>query len=72
MRPAMTRRGWLRAWGGAADSTVVTLSARAPPPDAEFERTLEETRDVYLVARGAAFFERPPSNNSPSFFGLPH
>lgn len=27
---AMAQRGWLRAWGGAPDSTVVTLAARAP------------------------------------------
>ena len=45
---------------------------RQPPPDAEFERALDETLDVYLVTKGAAFFERPPGDNSPSFFGLPH
>lgn len=27
---AMGRRGWLRAWGGSGDSSVVTLAARAP------------------------------------------
>ncbi|MGH7915371.1 MAG: hypothetical protein ACREPW_12100 [Candidatus Binataceae bacterium] len=27
---AMTRRGWLRVWGGTTDSTVVTLAALAP------------------------------------------
>ena len=45
---------------------------RQPPPDAEFERALDETLEVYLVTKGTAFFECPPGDNSPSFFGLPH
>jgi len=45
---------------------------RQPPPDAEFERALDETLDVYLITKGTAFFECPPGDNSPSFFGLPH
>ncbi len=35
---------------------------RVPPPDAGLERALDETFDVYLMSRGATFFERPPSS----------
>jgi len=45
---------------------------RQPPPDAEFERALDETLDVYLVTKGAAFFEGPPGDSPPRFFALPH
>jgi hypothetical protein len=53
-------------------SSAAQSMDRQPPPDAEFERALDETLDVYLVTNGTAFFERPPDGNSPSFFGLPH
>ncbi len=53
-------------------SSAAQSMDRQPPPDAEFERALDETLDVYLVTKGTAFFERPPGDNSPSFFGLPH
>jgi hypothetical protein len=53
-------------------STAAQSIDRQPPPDAEFERAIDETLDVYLVTKGAVFFERPPGDNSPSFFGLPH
>jgi hypothetical protein len=53
-------------------STAAQSMGRQPPPDAEFERALDETRDVYLVTQGAAFFERPPDNSLPWFFALPH
>jgi hypothetical protein len=45
---------------------------RQPPPDAEFERALDETLDVYLATKGTAFFERPPCDSLPWFFALPH
>jgi hypothetical protein len=53
-------------------SSAAQSMDRQPPPDAEFERALDETLDVYLVTKGTAFFERPPGDNSPSFFELPH
>ena len=45
---------------------------RQPPPDAEFERALDETLGVYLVTRGATFSERPPGASQAWFFALPH
>jgi hypothetical protein len=44
---------------------------RQPPPDAEFERALDETLEVYLVTKGTAFFERPPGSSQAWFFALP-
>ena len=39
---------------------------RQPPPDAEFERALNETVEVYLASKGGAFFERPPADDRSS------
>jgi hypothetical protein len=44
---------------------------RQPPPDAEFERALDETLEVYLVTKGATFSERPPGDSQAWFFALP-
>jgi len=45
---------------------------RQVPPDAEFERALDETLDVYLITKGAAFFERTPGDSQAWFIALPH
>jgi hypothetical protein len=42
-----------------------------PPPDAEFERALGETLEVYLVTKDATFAERPPENRLPWLSALP-
>ena len=56
---AMARRGWLRVWGGTADSTVVTLAARAPldPASAAVGQ---------IIAAEAAWLSSHAINNSSS------
>lgn len=44
---------------------------REPPPDAEFERALDETLGVYLTTTGTAFYERPPGDSQAWFFAPP-
>jgi len=49
-------------WRFGLLSSAAHSLGRVPPPDAEFERALDETLDVYLMSRGTTFFERPPSS----------
>ena len=56
---AMARRGWLRVWGGTADSTVVTLAARAP-------LDLASAAVGQIVAAEAAWLSSHAVNNSSS------
>lgn len=58
-------------WRMALLSFAARSLDRQPPPDAEFERALDETLGVYLTTKGAAFFERPPGDSQAWFFALP-
>jgi hypothetical protein len=53
----MARRGWLRTWGGAADSTVVTLATIAP-----LEAASEATGQI--VAAEAAWLSAHAIDNA--------
>src|SRR6185437_11581582 len=53
----MAQRGWLHAWGGTADSTVVTLAARAPLDSAS-------VAIGQIVAAEAAWLSSHAVNNS--------
>jgi hypothetical protein len=57
-RAAAARLRWRLGMLSAAAQSM----GRQPPPDVEFERALNETVEVYLASRGAAFFERPPAD----------
>lgn len=57
MLVAMARRGWIRAWGGTAHSTVATLSLRAP-------RNAAATAAAGIIATQADWLSRRTVNNS--------
>jgi hypothetical protein len=50
-------------WRMGMLAAAAQAMGRQPPPDAEFERALKETIEVYLASKGTAFFERPPADD---------